>query len=83
MNLATATPWFLYMKTERVTPLFCSTKKNRNDTTVTNGKGYRSFMVDCSLEAGDGVQVWAFRWPRGIRPCLLIAKDGVCPARNP
>ena len=40
-------------------------------------------MVDCSQEAGDGVKVRAFRWPRGIRPCLLIAKDGVCPARNP
>ena len=58
-------------------------KFHRNDATAINGKGYRSFMVDCSLEAGDGVEVWAFRWPRGIRPCLLIAKDGVCPARNP
>ncbi|XBI84717.1 hypothetical protein VPH35_092963 [Triticum aestivum] len=60
-------------------------KFHRNDATVINGQGYRSFMVDCGLEAGDGVEVWAFRWPPGIRPCLLIAKkDGVrARARNP
>ena len=40
-------------------------KFHRNDTTAINGKGYRSFMVDCGLEARDGVEEWVFRWPPG------------------
>ncbi|XBH73212.1 hypothetical protein VPH35_100352 [Triticum aestivum] len=58
-------------------------KFHRNDATAINGNEYRRFMVDCSLEAGDGVEVWAFRWPLRIGMCLLVAKnDGVRPARN-
>ena len=41
-------------------------------------------MVDCGLEARDGGEEWAFRWPPGSAPCFLIAKkDGVRPAQNP
>ncbi|XBH95321.1 hypothetical protein VPH35_085899 [Triticum aestivum] len=52
-------------------------KFHRCNSTVINGKGYMSFIVDCRLETGDGVEVWAFQWPPGIRSCLLIAKKDV------
>ncbi|KAE8797707.1 hypothetical protein D1007_27175 [Hordeum vulgare] len=59
-------------------------KFHKSDSTVINGKGYRHFMVDCGMQAGDGVELWAFRWPPGIRPCLLIAnRDGSRLAPNP
>ncbi|XBI84710.1 hypothetical protein VPH35_092956 [Triticum aestivum] len=59
-------------------------KFHRSGCTVINGWRYRRFMKFCGLKAGDGVEVWAFRWPPELGPCLLIAKrDGVRPARNP
>ncbi|XBH73208.1 hypothetical protein VPH35_100348 [Triticum aestivum] len=59
-------------------------KFHRSGCTVINGWRYRRFMEFCGLKAGDGVEVWAFRWPPELGPCLLIAKrDGVRPARNP
>ena len=58
-------------------------KFHRCNSTGINGKGYMRFMVDCRLEAGDGVEVWDFWRPLGIHLCLLVAKNNdVRPARN-